>query len=139
MKCPNCGAPRNANDRFCIYCKTDYDDVPTAKVTPEVEKAQSPVVHVHVHQDAPKPQPEVQVQRVYVQQPLKSDRNRLIAFILCLLLGGLGIHKFYLGKTGMGVLYIFTGGLCGIGCLVDLIVLLVGMPVDGRGLLVKWN
>lgn len=51
-------------------------------------------------------------------------RNKWVAVLLCLFLGGLGIHKFYEGKVGMGILYIFTVGLCGIGCLIDLIVLL---------------
>lgn len=34
-----------------------------------------------------------------------SNRNRIVAAILALLLGGLGIHKFYLGKAGWGLLY----------------------------------
>ena len=46
------------------------------------------------------------------------------AFVLCLLLGYFGAHKFYEGKVGMGVLYLFTLGLFGIGWFVDLIVLL---------------
>lgn len=45
-------------------------------------------------------------------------------FVLCLLLGYFGAHKFYEGKVGMGVLYLFTLGLFGIGWFVDLIVLL---------------
>lgn len=46
------------------------------------------------------------------------------AFFLCLFLGFLGAHKFYEGKTGMGVLYLFTMGLCGIGWIVDIIAIL---------------
>lgn len=51
-------------------------------------------------------------------------RNKWVAFFLCLFLGFIGAHKFYEGKTGMGVLYLFTGGLCGIGWFIDLISLL---------------
>ena len=47
------------------------------------------------------------------------------AFILCLFLGFFGVHKFYQGKIGLGILYLFTGGLFGIGWFVDTIVLLV--------------
>ena len=47
-----------------------------------------------------------------------------VALLLCLFLGIVGGHKFYEGKIGMGILYIFTLGLAGIGVLVDLIVLL---------------
>lgn len=50
--------------------------------------------------------------------------NKWVAFFLCLFLGVLGAHKFYEGKTGMGVLYLFTFGLFGIGWLIDLIKIL---------------
>lgn len=52
------------------------------------------------------------------------EKNKWIAFLLCLFLGGLGAHKFYEGKVGMGILYLFTLGLFGIGALIDLIVIL---------------
>ena len=41
-------------------------------------------------------------------------KSKWAAFFLCLFLGLIGAHKFYEGKIGMGVLYIFTGGLFGI-------------------------
>lgn len=50
--------------------------------------------------------------------------NKWVAFFLCFFLGILGAHKFYEGKTGKGILYIFTAGLFGIGWLIDLVVLL---------------
>lgn len=51
-------------------------------------------------------------------------KNKWVAFLLCLFLGPLGVHKFYEGKIGMGILYLFTLGLCGIGWVIDLISLL---------------
>lgn len=50
--------------------------------------------------------------------------NKWTAFLLCLFLGYFGAHKFYERKTGMGILYLFTFGLFGIGWLIDLIVIL---------------
>ena len=59
--------------------------------------------------------------------------DKTIAIVLCCLLGGLGIHRFYLGYYGMGVLYLVTGGLCGIGVIIDLIKLINGdlQPLGG--------
>ena len=51
-------------------------------------------------------------------------RNKWVAVLLCFFLGGIGAHKFYEGKIGMGILYIFTIGLFGIGILIDFICLL---------------
>lgn len=45
------------------------------------------------------------------------------AYLWWFFLGALGAHKFYLGKTGMGVLYIFTGGLFLVGLVYDLFTL----------------
>ena len=51
-------------------------------------------------------------------------KNKWVAFLLCLFLGMFGAHKFYEGKIGMGIVYLFTGGLFGIGWLIDCIALL---------------
>lgn len=51
-------------------------------------------------------------------------KNKWVALILCFFFGVFGVHKFYEGKVGMGILYIFTCGLFGIGALVDFITLL---------------
>ena len=51
-------------------------------------------------------------------------RNKWVALLLCLFLGYFGAHKFYEGKTGTGVLYLFTCGLFGIGWFIDCLSLL---------------
>ena len=45
--------------------------------------------------------------------------NPTVELCLCLLLGWLGAHKFYAGKIGMGILYLCTFGLLGIGWIID--------------------
>ena len=51
--------------------------------------------------------------------------STLIAYILFFIsgFGALGFHRFYLGKIGTGFLWMFTGGLIGLGSLFDLITL----------------
>ena len=51
-------------------------------------------------------------------------KNKWVALALCAFLGFFGAHKFYEGKAGMGILYLFTGGLFFIGCIIDFITLL---------------
>ena len=51
-------------------------------------------------------------------------RSKWVALALCFFLGVIRAHKFYEGRTGMGVLYLFTLGLFGIGVLIDFIALL---------------
>ncbi|MBQ5740165.1 MAG: TM2 domain-containing protein [Oscillospiraceae bacterium] len=54
-----------------------------------------------------------------------QPKSKWVAFFLCLFFGVLGAHKFYEGKILFGVIYILTAGFCGIGVVVDLIILLL--------------
>lgn len=47
--------------------------------------------------------------------------NPTVELCLCLFLGWLGAHKFYAGKTGMGIIYLLTFGLFGFGWIIDII------------------
>lgn len=51
-------------------------------------------------------------------------KSKTTAVLLCFFLGFLGIHWFYLKRPGLGILYLLTGGLLGIGTLVNFIQLL---------------
>lgn len=42
-------------------------------------------------------------------------KSKTTATLLAFFLGGLGAHKFYLGQTGQGILFLLTGGLLGVG------------------------
>ncbi len=64
---------------------------------------------------------------------LASGKSQLIALLLVLFVGGLGIHRFYLGYTWQGVVQLLTLGGLGIWALIDLIRIITGdlQPKDG--------
>lgn len=90
-QCLMCGASLKPGTSRCVKCGTALDVGPPP---------------------APTPQPySQQPQVIYVQQPLQTQvrrctKNKTTAGILAILLGGLGFHKFYLGKVGQGILYL---------------------------------
>ena len=64
-------------------------------------------------------------------------KSKMVAALLCLFLGAFGIHRFYVGKIGTGLIWLFTLGFGGIGALIDFIVILVGGFRDKAGMPLK--
>ena len=69
----------------------------------------------------------------FLSKLLHGGKSQIVALILVLLVGGLGIHRFYLGYTWQGVVQLLTGGGCGVWTLIDLIRIITGdlQPKDG--------
>lgn len=83
---------------------------------------------------------EVNIKSAEKPNPLPSEKStksgsksQLVALILCIFVGGLGIHRFYLGYTGIGIIQLLTAGGCGVWALIDLIRIATGDlgPKDG--------
>jgi TM2 domain-containing membrane protein YozV len=62
-----------------------------------------------------------------------DGKSQVIALVLCALVGGVGIHRFYLGYTWQGVVQLLTAGGCGVWTLIDLIRIITGdlQPKNG--------
>ena len=117
MYCKNCGKEIPDSARFCDSCGTAADAT-----------AQQPVINIITNSQAAAPELGA------------SPKNKWVAFLLCFFLGGLGIHRFYVGKTGTGVLWLLTAGCFGIGALIDIIQIACGNFTDSDGLrLTSWD
>ena len=62
-----------------------------------------------------------------------SEKRILPAFLLCFFFGIFGVHRFYVGKIGTGILHLVTLGALGIWTLIDFIMIIVGAFTDKNG------
>ena len=62
-----------------------------------------------------------------------NNKSKTVAMVLSLLLGELGVDRFYLGYIGTGILKLVTCGGFGIWYLIDLIKIITGKMVDAKG------
>lgn len=105
--CKHCGEKILKEAVICIHCGLQVE---------ELKQSESIVINnSNVNNGS---------SATHYRRRISREKNKWIALMLCFFLGFFGGHKFYEDKTGLGVLYLFTGGLFGIGWLVDLITLL---------------
>lgn len=116
MFCRNCGKQIDDNAKFCPECG--------ASTSTQTDEFQPTVTHTN---GTVQGQPE--------------QKSRLVAGLLGILIGGLGIHNFYLGFNSKGVLNIVLSFFCGIGAiwgLVEGIMILTGnIAADANGVPLK--
>ena len=117
LTCKSCGAmefTEHLDAYVCAYCDTRYPKEPS-----ELKK-------VTVQQSVQTVQPGPVPSKTGTSAPVSNGlaRSKWVALVLCFYLGTFGAHKFYEHRIGLGLLYLFTFGLLGIGWLVDCIILL---------------
>ena len=120
--CKHCGERIPAKAIICTHCGCQVEELHGDKTPQIIVNNANSSVNQNVTQN--------------VNQAGNADypyKSRWAAFFLCLFLGYLGVHRFYVGKTGTGVLWLFTVGMFGIGWLVDLLMLLFGGFRDKAG------
>lgn len=66
-----------------------------------------------------------------------SPKSKAVALLLCIFLGFLGAHRFYVGKAGTGVLWFFTAGMFMIGWIVDIFTIACGGFYDSKGAVLR--
>lgn len=64
----------------------------------------------------------------------ESTKGFVPALLLCFFLGSLGVHRFYVGKIGTGLLMLITLGALGIWTIIDFVMIAVGSFKDKQGL-----
>lgn len=127
-KCDYCGGYSTADETHCLCCGARYEEF---AVEEDVKKKESPKANEqetmtqqnNTSNQTAKPQNYTTYSVQYQATP--KVKSKWIAFLLCLFLGVFGAHKFYEGKMGMGILYLFTMGLFGFGWMYDCIVYLL--------------
>lgn len=70
---------------------------------------------------------------VYGSGYMPHCKSRWVTFFLCLFFGVFGVHRFYTGKIGTGLIWLFTGGFFGIGFIFDLCTIALGGFTDKMG------
>lgn len=66
-----------------------------------------------------------------------SSKSYVATLILAIFLGYLGIHRFYVGKVGTGIMYLITVGWFGVGWLIDIFTILFGNFTDKTDSFIK--
>jgi len=98
MKCPKCNADLPDDSNFCTQCGATLAAAEAQEVTEAQEITETQT------QAAPPPPPQYQVPPPPPPPPaVANQKNRTVYIILAIFLGGLGVHNFYAGRTGIGV------------------------------------
>ena len=126
FKCKDCGSRKYVKDdehtyrcEYCGYAEEVYfDEEKPKKEQYSINKVEEENSRTISEKELEK---EYNEYKKKVNEQRKLFTRRFIAFFLCLFGGIIGIHKFYQRKIFLGVIYLFTMGLCFVGYTYDII------------------
>ena len=121
MFCRNCGKEIDATAKHCPECGAAQDGS-----AQQVQQPQIIIQNTNTNTNT-------NTNGAY----LISPKSKIVALLLAIFLGMFGFHRFYAGKIGTGIIWIFTCGLFGIGWICDIITILCGHFTDGAGMPIR--
>ena len=124
MKCKNCGA-NVENAQACPNCGTILQ---AGNSTPQ-QTPTSIINNVNKNENT-------NTNAGYGGNGI-SHKSKMVALILAIFLGCLGIHRFYVGKVGSGIIWFLTGGLFVFGWIYDIAKIASGTFTDGAGCVIR--
>jgi len=121
MFCAKCGKEIDKDAMMCPHCGVATQNYHAQQRTEQTQQ-QAPVINIsNVNTSS---NVNTNTNTIGAGGQFGKPKNKWLSLGLCALLGVVGAHKFYEGRLGMGVLYIFTAGLFFIGVVIDFIKLL---------------
>jgi TM2 domain-containing membrane protein YozV len=127
MQCPNCGTENQFGEVNCVACGAPLPQVVEPPFQPQPPQSQPPYSPPPPPYQPSNYLPPTQFQTPYYPPPqYASSKSKTTAGVLAIFLGGFGAHKFYLGQTGIGILYLlfFWSGIPAIIGLIEGIIYL---------------
>lgn len=141
--CPNCGTPINKGEKkFCLHCGGQIDK--ECIICPKCGKQVGEIVNndkniIINNNNNASSSSSASASNNMLAGNIISSKSRLVALLLCFFLGWLGIHRFYAGKIGTGILMIFLmfTGIGEIWWLIDFLLIAFGAFTDKSGFKIK--
>lgn len=142
--CPGCGAKAGQLKAKTVFCRSCGEEISenavvcpncgaaTDKFHEDKQQQNQPPIVINNTNTNTSTNVNTNVNRVGGSRSVPR-KSKSTALKLAVLLGYLGIHRFYVGKTSSAVLYLFTFGLFGIGWIVDIIMIVTGAFRDRHG------
>lgn len=130
MKCNNCGA--ETKGKYCDYCGSELPNDQQMVVTAINDDSKTIINNYYAL-----PRQTATFSDQNNLHVTTSNKSKSIALMLCITLGYLGVHYFYVGKIGIGLLYLLTFGIFGFRWIIDIVRIACGGFKDYSGILIK--